>query len=126
MPPVPEGFKLYACYKFSGCPIDGYAMMLEKSPEDALAKLTSDPFVMADLSDIIDLSDTLTFEQMTYKIWRCMTKAERTVWKRFWNFQGIVSFGCIECGYPTGYGTAGCPSCHPSMEKEIESDASST
>ncbi len=49
--------------------------------------------------------------EMTAEIWRQMTASDRRAWTNWWRLQGLVSFACLNCGFPTETGRAGCEAC---------------
>jgi hypothetical protein len=52
--------------------------------------------------------DTVTVDE-----WKAASKDERAAFNYHWSRQGIVSFGCLSCGYPSPRGVAFCEACSP-------------
>ncbi len=55
--------------------------------------------------------------EMTVKVWHDMSLSQRQEWTLNWRRQGMVSFVCLRCGFPTCRGQVGCEACEP---KETE------
>lgn len=50
---------------------------------------------------------------MTAAVWNTMSGLERKLWANWWRGQGMFSFQCLNCGFPTATGQAGCDACRP-------------
>jgi hypothetical protein len=45
--------------------------------------------------------------------WRELSDAQKSTFRNSWARRGIVSFCCLNCGYPTVHGQGMCVSCSP-------------
>jgi predicted RNA-binding Zn-ribbon protein involved in translation (DUF1610 family) len=52
-----------------------------------------------------------TLDSITPEQWNKFSKDEKINFNNYWIIQGVVSFLCLNCGYPTVRGQSRCVAC---------------
>jgi hypothetical protein len=60
----------------------------------------------------------VTLNDMTSELWNTWSSLEKRLWTRYWQCQGMFSFTCLNCGFPTATGQVGCDACRPVNAKK--------